>query len=98
MKKISDHTLAMQVIFRVLLSLVGGYYLSYLFAVFVADVVLDGRVDDIAAGMMLSFIVYTIAVIVVFSIKTSLKAALFIMLSCGTFLSINLFFQGGGNT
>ncbi len=95
MKKITDRKFAMQVAFRVLLSLFGGYYLSYLFALLVANVVLNSQVDDITAGMLLSFVIYTAAVIIVFAAKTSLKAVIFIILSCGSIVSINIFVQGG---
>lgn len=67
---------------RVLLASVGGFVLANLSAIAIASVMTADKVDGITAGMMLSFIVYAIAILLAFSVKSIRRAALSILLPC----------------
>lgn len=67
---------------RVLLASVGGFVLANLSAIAIASVMTANKIDGITAGMMLSFIVYAIAVLLVFSVRSLCLAALSILLPC----------------
>ncbi|MGI2115195.1 hypothetical protein ACRN9G_16560 [Shewanella frigidimarina] len=70
---------------RVLIALVGGYILSSLSAILIAQLLPGDKINSIITGLMLSFIIYTVTVIVVFAMKTTLRAGA-IVFSLGTFM------------
>ena len=67
---------------RVLTALIGGFVLANLVAILIAQWSPNENVDAIVAGMMTSFIVYTFAVMFVFSTKTVRSAAFGIISLC----------------
>lgn len=79
---------------RVFIALIGGYYLACLSSIFIATVVLQAQVDDIAAGMMLSFIIYATVALTAFSMKSLLRLGLFLIISILLLISANHFLAG----
>ena len=77
---------------RVLIALVGGFILANLVATLIAYLLADKNtgynVDGIVTGMMSSFIIYTLAVIYVFSTKSASRAAFGITAACLTSFGI----------
>lgn len=67
---------------RVLIALLGGYLLANLIAILISYFPQNNKVDAIVAGLMVSFIIYTIAVMFVFAVKTIRTAALGVFGSC----------------
>ena len=67
---------------RILIALLGGFILANLVAILISYLPADNKVDGIVTGMMVSFIVYTLVVMYVFSTKTALKAGLWVSSSC----------------
>ncbi len=72
----------MGIISRVLIALLGGFLLANLTAILISYFSSNNKVDAIVAGMMTSFIVYTLVVMFVFSTKTVRSAALGVCFSC----------------
>jgi ABC-type uncharacterized transport system permease subunit len=73
---------ALNVTCRVVIALVGGYILASLSAVLIAQLLTGDKVNNIITGLMLSFIIYTVVVLFVFSTKTTLRAALGVFVPC----------------
>lgn len=63
---------------RVLLALVGGFAIANLAAIAISQLPGDNKVDGIVAGMMWSFVVYTLVVISVFTVRTAWRATLLV--------------------
>lgn len=78
----TKHLTAFNVTCRVLIALVGGYILASLSAVLISQLLSGDKVNNIITGLMLSFIIYTVVVLFVFSTKTMLRAALGVFVSC----------------
>lgn len=80
MKPVFKPTPAAHITCRVLLSVIGGYVIANLSAMLISYLPSDNKVDGIVAGMMSSFIIYTLIVIVVFAVKSTTRAIFFIAL------------------
>ncbi|GAA6173099.1 hypothetical protein NBRC116592_27690 [Colwellia sp. KU-HH00111] len=74
MKFFKDHANSIDITARVLIALIGGYILANLIAILISYLPADNNVDGIVTGMMVSFLVYTLAVMAVFSTKTAMRA------------------------
>lgn len=73
---------------RVVTALFGGFLLANLVAIIISYLPLGQLTNAIVTGMMVSFIVYVLAVIYVFSTTTTRKAVLGISSSCAVAYAI----------
>lgn len=67
---------------RALLALVGGFVLANLFAILLAYGLTGAKADNLLAGMMVSFVIYTAVVMFVFSVKTTKRAFVYVVPAC----------------
>lgn len=82
MISVSKKAASIRIFSRVLVALFGGFLLSNLVAILISYYSVTNKVDAIVAGMMASFIVYTLIVMFVFSTKTARGAALAVFTAC----------------
>lgn len=78
----TKHLAALHVTCRVLCALIGGYLLSTLSAILIALHLPGDKVNSIITGLLLTFIIYTVAVIYVFAAKTTLRASMGVFVPC----------------
>ena len=77
-----DNAVSINVITRVFIALFGGFLLANLAAISIAQLPAENKVDAIVAGMMVSFIVYTLTVIFVFSTQSLRRVSLGVFVPC----------------
>lgn len=79
---------------RVLIALVGGYFVSMLGAILIGNHLLSDKTNSIITGLMFSFIIYLITVLFVFATKTTLRAFAVVFGSCILLYFFNYYLQG----
>lgn len=68
------HLTAIDVTIRVLIALIGGYFVAMLGAILIGNHLLNDKTNSIITGLLLSFIFYLITVLFVFATKTTIRA------------------------
>ena len=79
---------------RVLIALVGGYFVSMFGAILIGNHLLSDKTNSIITGLLLSFIIYLITVLFVFATKTTLRAFAAVFVSCILLYFFNYYLQG----
>lgn len=79
---IKNYANSINIAARIFIALIGGFILANLVAIIISYLPADNKVDGIVMGMMVSFIIYTITVLVVFSTKTAKKAGISVVSGC----------------
>ncbi|MBE0380469.1 hypothetical protein [Pseudoalteromonas prydzensis] len=79
---------------RVLIALVGGYFMSMLGAILIGNHLLSDKTNSIITGLMFSFIIYLITVLFVFATKTTLRAFAAVFGLCILLYFFNYYLQG----
>ncbi|CAM3788348.1 MULTISPECIES: hypothetical protein [Pseudoalteromonas] len=82
------HLTAIDVTIRVLIALIGGYFVAMLSAILIGNHLLSDKTNSIITGLMLSFIFYLITVLFVFATKTTLRVFVVV---CGLCILLHLF-------
>ncbi|MCQ8878481.1 hypothetical protein NQT69_10760 [Pseudoalteromonas shioyasakiensis] len=88
------HRTAFDVTVRVLLALIGGYFVSMYSAILIGNHLLSDKTNSIITGLMLSFIFYLVTVLFVFATKTTLRAFLVVFGFCLVLNTFNYYLQG----
>lgn len=85
-----------QVLSRVLAAIFGGYLFTSLLTVFLALVWPMPQAEAVVAASLLSFAVYTAAIIWVFSVRSATRAWVGLALSCAALALMNAVMLPGG--
>lgn len=88
------HLNAFNVTARVLIALVGGYFVSMYGAIIIGNHLLSDKTNSIITGLMFSFILYLITVLFVFATKTTLRAFIVVFGLCLVLNTFNYYLQG----
>ncbi|AWB66142.1 hypothetical protein C2869_06680 [Saccharobesus litoralis] len=77
-------------VFRISIAVFGGFLLANLSAYLVSLILTGSNLNNLVAGMLLGFVFYSAAIIVTFSVKTSMRAFIWVGASCLLcFIAIN---------
>lgn len=88
------HLTAIDVTIRVLIALIGGYFVAMLSAILIGNHLLSDKTNSIITGLMLSFIFYLITVLFVFATKTTIRAFVVVCSLCILLHLFNYYLQG----
>ncbi|MFY8328237.1 hypothetical protein [Pseudoalteromonas sp. ZZD1] len=88
------HLTAIDVTIRVLIALIGGYFVAMLGAILIGNHLLNDKTNSIITGLLLSFIFYLITVLFVFATKTTIRAFTVVGGLCILLHLFNYYLQG----
>ncbi|MGO2478965.1 MAG: hypothetical protein ACTH7Q_11535 [Pseudoalteromonas sp.] len=88
------HLSVFHVTVRVLIALVGGYFVAMLGAILIGNHLLSDKTNSIITGLLFSFIIYLITVLFVFATKTTLRAFAVVFGLCILLYFFNYYLQG----
>lgn len=88
------HLSVFHVTTRVLIALIGGYFVAMHGAILIGNHLLSDKTNSIITGLMSSFIIYLITVLFVFATKTTLRAFAVVLVSCILLYFLNYYLQG----
>lgn len=88
------HLTAIDVTIRVLIALIGGYFVAMLGAILIGNHLLNDKTNSIITGLLLSFIFYLITVLFVFATKTTIRAFVVVGGLCILLYFFNYYLQG----